>query len=198
MIYCKNCGNQMPDGTAFCPKCGTKAGADKPMTVPAAMANGKKIKKKKPIYKRWWFWVIIVIVVIGLIPNGGDTDDAGTETGGDTVQTEPEVEYLSVSVSELHEALEANALNASDTYKGKHVEITGLVKVIDSSGKYISIYPEGDDWTILGVQCYIKNNDQKEYVKTLSQGESVVTIRGKITSVGEVLGYSLDIEEFVK
>lgn len=29
MIYCKNCGKQMPDGTAFCPECGSPVSEEK-------------------------------------------------------------------------------------------------------------------------------------------------------------------------
>lgn len=46
----------------------------------------------------------------------------------------------------------------------------------------------------LGVQSYLKNNEQKEIVKTLKKEQEIV-VKGKIKNVGEVLGYSLDITE---
>ena len=42
----------------------------------------------------------------------------------------------------------------------------------------------------------IKNKEQKEIVKTLTKDQEI-TIRGKITDVGEVLGYYLDINEII-
>ena len=67
--------------------------------------------------------------------------------------------------------------------------------MIDSSGQYISIYADGD-FEIIGVTCYIKNNDQKQKVMDMSIGDTV-TLKGKITDVGEVFGYSLNIDEIV-
>lgn len=29
MIYCKNCGKQLPDGAAFCPECGSPVSEEK-------------------------------------------------------------------------------------------------------------------------------------------------------------------------
>ena len=89
--------------------------------------------------------------------------------------------------------LENNALGASDKYKDQYLEITGRLGVIDSSGKYISLYPD-DEFALIGVQCYIKNDEQKSKVSAMKKGDTV-TLKGKCTNVGEVLGYSLDIEE---
>ena len=50
-----------------------------------------------------------------------------------------------------------------------------------------------DDWAVIGVTCYIKNDEQLDKVKSMSVDQEV-TVRGKITEVGEVLGYSLDID----
>ena len=110
--------------------------------------------------------------------------------------TNPKKEYLVCSVSELVDALDANALNAKEKYEGQYVEITGRVDVIDASGRYISLYPEDDEWEFTDVQCFVENKEQKEFIKTINTGD-IVTVRGKITSVGEILGYSLEIHEFV-
>lgn len=183
MIRCKNCGAQNPDGAAFCKKC------------------GKKIVKV-PIHKRWWFWVIIVFIALCFLPTGSETEEPEETTAEETTApettTEKSEEYLAISVNELIKALETNAMNAKDDYNGKLVEITGRCDVIDASGKYISLYADDSIWSMLNVQCYIKNKDQREFVKSIVQGESVVTLRGKITDVGEIMGYSLDIHEFVQ
>ena len=82
--------------------------------------------------------------------------------------------------------LDSNAMGASDKYKGKYLEITGKLSNIDAAGKYIDLMADGD-FEIIGVQCYIKN-------ASMSKGDTV-TLKGKCTDVGEVLGYSLYIEE---
>ena len=48
-------------------------------------------------------------------------------------------------------------------------------------------------FTIQDVQCYIKNDEQKAQVANLSKGD-VITVKGKIKSIGELMGYSLDID----
>jgi hypothetical protein len=93
----------------------------------------------------------------------------------------------------MMDALNNNAMGASDKYKGKYLEITGKLTNIDAAGKYIDLMADGD-FEIIGVQCYIKNDDQKAKIASMSKGDTV-TLKGKCTDVGEVLGYSLDIDE---
>lgn len=50
------------------------------------------------------------------------------------------------------------------------------------------------DFEIIGVQCNIKNDEQKSKAASLTKGDKV-TLKGKCTDVGEVLGYSFDIDE---
>lgn len=108
--------------------------------------------------------------------------------------TKEEIEYTSYSVADMIADLNGNALNASEKYKDQYVEITGKLRNIDSDGKYISLDPDNDEFNLIGIQCYIKNDDQKSKVSSMTIGDSI-TLKGKVTSVGEVLGYSLDIDE---
>ncbi len=90
--------------------------------------------------------------------------------------------------------LNGNDMKAQNKYKGQHIEITGRLNVIDSDGKYISLVPVDDEWAIIGVHCTIKNDDQRKQIMEMAIGDTV-TLRGKCTDVGEVLGYYLDIAE---
>lgn len=180
---CKHCKTEIPYGAKVCPQCRKKQGP-----------GGCLI-------------AIIVVVAIGLIGScfGGGSKE--TNSSSDTISakvaetkaekaetTEAPIEYTVASVNEMVDALNSNAMKASDTYKGKYLEITGKLNVIDSSGKYISLAPVDEDFAIMGVQCYIKTEDQKNKVMDMSIGDTV-TLKGKITDVGEILGYSLDIDE---
>lgn len=125
--------------------------------------------------------------------NASNTSEESSEP---IEQTEEEQrEYTATTVNDIMAALDTNALSASDTYKDKYLELTGTLGTIDSSGKYITLMPD-DDFAIVGVQCYITDDSQLDIVKTLTT-DSAVTVRGKCTDVGEVLGYSLDIDEIV-
>lgn len=162
-------------------------------------------EKKKGSCLKTALIVVVVLVILGAIGSTmGDSDDkakdatdkkeATTPTKEEETPKEPEeITYTTVDVATLMDALDANAMNASDTYKDQYLEITGKLNVIDSSGKYISLTPADDEYAILGVQCYIKNEEQKSAVSGMTVGD-IVTLRGKCKDVGEIMGYALDID----
>ena len=185
MTTCRTCGKEMAKAAKVCPNCGAK--------------------NKKPFFTKPLFIAIVVVFIIGAIASGGKSGSTNTNKVAnkansdasevkDTVaeSTAPTVEYTSYTVDDLMAQLEGNALKASNDHKGENVRITGKLGVIDSSGKYITLYPD-TDFAIIGVQCYIKNDDTKAKVAELSK-DSLVTLTGKITDVGEILGYSLNID----
>ncbi len=189
MAVCRYCGAEIAANAKACPQCGGK--------------------QKKPTYKRWWFVVLAVIILLGAIGSvaGGSGEQnppagsavnssAGVQPGPSTESAPEEIVYTAYSVFELMQDLEQNALKASEKYKDQFVELTGALSVIDSSGAYISIRPQEEPFAIVGVTCYLKSEDQKAKVMELSVDDTVV-VRGKIKEVGEVLGYSLDIDEIV-
>jgi len=190
MVTCKHCGAEIAASAKTCPQCGGK--------------------NKKPIYKRPWFIAVIAIIVLGAIGGslGGETTDKPGKTNAPVSQsenintTQPESEtleitYTAYAVSELMDDLNGNALKAAEKYKDQYVELTGRLNVIDSSGMYISVVSTQDEFAILGVQCYIKSEDQKTAVMNMAVGDTLV-VKGKITDVGEILGYSLDIDSVEK
>ena len=171
---CKYCKTEISSDAKICPNCRKKQGMG---IVPK---------------------VIIAIIVLGIIGSaaGGNKDTtAPVKTDSTTTAEETTaapIEYIAVSVTDMMDDLNKNAMNASDKYKGQYIEITGKLNVIDSNGKYISLTPE-KDFAIIGVQCYIKSEEQKDKVKQMTIGD-IVTLKGKCTDVGEILGFSLDID----
>ena len=93
--------------------------------------------------------------------------------------------------------LDTNALGASEKYKGQYVELTGKLNAIESDGKYIDIVFGDDEFEFIGVTCYIKSDEQKAVIMSASTGDTLV-VKGKITDVGDVLGYYLNIDEIAK
>ena len=178
MVHCKSCGKEIAESAKTCPGCGAK--------------------NKKPFYKAVWFWVIVAIVVIGVAAGGGSGDNSSNNGGGSSNngQETKVIEYQKVEIDELEDALENNAAAAKDTYNGKYLEITGRLGTIDSDLKYISLLSTTDEWDLVGVHCTIKNAATKDVVKTLKKDQTIV-VKGKITDVGEVLGYYLDIDEII-
>ena len=77
------------------------------------------------------------------------------------------------------------------------VELTGELSGINSSGDYITLVSGDDALEFAGVLCYIKSDEQLDIIRSASVGDTLV-IKGKITDVGEVLGYWLDIDSIAK
>ena len=166
MIKCKTCGADIAASAKVCPSCGAK--------------------NKKPIYKKWWFYALILIIIVAVV---------SSTSGGSEKKDEGPVSYTHYDVTQLFDELKGNALKAKDTYKNQYVELEGYLSVIDSDGKYISLGadPKNYDYMLDGVHCTIKTDEQRKQIMELNKGDKLV-IRGKITDVGEVLGYRLDID----
>ena len=190
MKKCKECGEEISSSAKVCPKCGKKQGSPVVTII----------------------IVIVVILVIGAIASGGGTNNSNTlSTSSSSDTTSPisttttttteeasaPIEYTAIDVDTLEDALDNNAAAAKDTYNGKYLEIKGKLGTIDSDMKYISLLSLTDEWDFTGIHCTIKSDEQREIVKTLSKDQTLV-VKGKITDVGEVLGYYLDITEIVK
>lgn len=169
---CKHCQSDIPKKAKVCPNCKKK--------------QGGKLKT-----------VLLVILVIGIVGSfipREETEEVKTEET--TVKEELKVEYVSCDVDSMMELLNSNALKAEKEYSNKYLEVTGRLGVIDSSGKYISLYPINDEWAIIGIQCYVKDESHLDKVLELSK-DDIVTLKVKCKSVGEVIGYSADIIDFV-
>lgn len=179
MKICKHCGAEIAASAKTCPNCGGK--------------------NPKPIYKRVWFIILCVLVLIGIIGaaaggGGDDSTPAATDNGGEAVATEEqEIEYTAYDVKELNADLEENAVNAKDKYIDQYVALTGKLDNIDSDGNYINLTDPNDEWDIIGATCYITDDSQLDTIKEHSKGD-ILTVKGKVTDVGEVLGYYIDID----
>lgn len=175
---CKHCQSDIPKKAKVCPNC-----------------------RKKQKHTGLGVFLIVVGVLVFLIALSGGSDDEKTQsekatTNSNSVENEKTIEYLAVDVDTLMDTLNNNALKAKDSYQNQYLEITGRLAVIDSNGQYIGVFPQKNQWAITGVQCYVKDSEAKEKIMNLST-DDVITVRVKITDVGEVMGYSANIIEFV-
>ena len=203
LICCKTCGAEISASAKTCPKCGAK--------------------NRKPFYRKWWFYVLVALVLLGAVGGGrtnspassgttpppaassastaaGSAGAAAAESGAassaaGSEEEEPSITYTHYRATELFDALSANALNASQTLKGQYVELEGYLNVIDSDGKYIGVGASSSNYDYLfqNVTCYLKNDEQRQRVAAMKTDDPI-TVYGKITDVGEVLGFYLDID----
>ena len=121
--------------------------------------------------------------------NGWDTPNTPT------APTSTQIQYEKVDLQEMLDELDTNALRAEEKYQDKYIEITGRIEVFDSDGKYIAIVPcDASKLSLDTVQCRLADPTHKTFLLEKNVGD-VVTIKGKVISIGEVLGYSVKIAE---
>jgi hypothetical protein len=189
MTVCKHCGEEIAKTAKVCPKCGGKNKNNKGCLIA----------------------VIVVVALIGISAVGKSSDTSKTTTNtsetannnvsnqqvseneANNADTQEVIEYTPYTVSQLESERGENALKAKNTYINQYVSLTGKLGTIDSDGKYISLMPTDDDWAIQGIMCYIKNEEQLNKVMNMTK-DDIIVVNGKITDVGEVMGYTLDID----
>ena len=184
MVKCKVCGKEISKGTK-CPNCG---------------------KDSRCFFSRHKVLTVIgglvIIAALGSITGGNSnnkiSDSKQTSVSvenSDSKQTsvsnknsnkkqmEPE---LSISATELINAYNENEVKADKMYKGKIVEVNGIVDGIDSDmdDKAVVRLSDGDKFSIYTVSCYIDDENQDNACE-LKKGENV-TIIGKAD--GEIIG----------
>ena len=190
---CKYCGSEIPAAAKICPFC------------------RKKQKSGPGCFTTVLAVIVFFVIISALNPGKGDSNSSRSTSTNKTVSSsksssssttgnkrtsetkkeeEIPIEYTAVTVKTMVDDLETNAMKAQEKYKNQYLEITGYLTVIDSSGKYISLDP--DRYSLTGVSCDINNDSLRAQVANMSVGDTV-TLRGKCTSVGEVMGYSLDV-----
>ena len=86
-------------------------------------------------------------------------------------------------------------MKAQSTFKGQYVELEGYLGTIDSDGKYIGLGAgeKNYEYILQEVLCKIKTDEQKNAIMEMNKGDRII-IRGQITDVGEIIGYTLNID----
>ena len=119
---------------------------------------------------------------------GGSTDSS---TSSETSAEATPVPAVKVTAEQLLSELEGNALAAKNTWEDQRVTITGTLNNIDASGDYFSLRGN-NEFSFINIQVYI-DESFIDAVSAFTKGQKV-TVTGKITGVGEILGYSVDAE----
>lgn len=171
-MNCKKCGQEVDKKAVVCTGCGCKI--------------------KKPIYKRWWVWVVAFIVIVAVGSSGGNETQQGNEASQAVDET---IVYEQADLAAMIDDLKNNAMKAENNYQNKNIEITVKIKNFDSDGRYVGVEPKNaGEWNFDTAMCYIKNDSQRDFLVNKNVGD-IITIKGKVKSVGEVMGYSIDIAE---
>lgn len=141
--------------------------------------------------------LILVLALLGtfLLFALGSGESSTTDEESVATDSVEEIVYESVDLQTMFDDLDANAMKAEKNYQKKDIEFECKIRTFDSDGSYITVEPVGADaWNFTTAMCYIKNDTQKDFLMEKSIGD-VITIKGKVKSIGEVMGYSIDIKE---
>ena len=176
-MICKKCGQEVDKKAVVCTGCGCKI--------------------KKPIYKKWWFWVVVVVVIAAIGSSAGNSDNNTATEAVDSGKKEEatQITYEVVDLQTMFDELDQNAMKAEKNYQNKNVEFECKISNFDSDGSYISVEPvNASEWNFDSSNCYIKNDEQLNFLMEKNVGD-IITIKGKVKSIGELMGYSIDIKE---
>ena len=128
------------------------------------------------------------LVVVGAIVGFSGNGENKTKTVNNSqAEVKEEVTYTAIDMNTLMNDLESNPASAKSKYEEQYFEVTGYVDVIDADGKYFSIRDD-NEYSIIGLQVSVDKED-KDFINNLQIGQQI-TIKVKITDVGEVLGYT--------
>lgn len=164
-------------------------------------------ENKKPFYKKKWFIALCVFIILWAIGSSISDNEKPKEVASDQtvsntqdekkpIEEAKKITYIQVDAGKMIKDLHDNALKAQKDYKNQYVEVTGEISNIDSSGDYISIEGVNSNFNLTSIMCYLQNDEQRDVVIESGKGNTVV-IKGKVTDVGEVMGYSIDVDEII-
>ena len=105
-----------------------------------------------------------------------------------------ESEYVMCEVNGMFADLRRNPLTARETYENNCVKFYGKITDIHNYGYYILVSDTNEEWDYDIIRCVVMNKKQEEVLKTKSIGDTVF-IKGRITLIGENIGFNLNIHE---
>ena len=154
-------------------------------------------KKKEPFYKKNWFIIITGLIAIGIIWLLFANYEGVKPEGFNNVlkrSLEDETSYTYIETYMLRDELEENPSKAAETFKGKKIAVEGKLSVIDSSVDCLIVEPIGDDSNKGLLKCFIQNDEQRDIVAGLEEG-NIILVKGKVTDIKEDESYSVNIDE---
>lgn len=116
--------------------------------------------------------LIALVVIIGMMSGGDNNDQPANNTVETATLDEPP---MVVSTRELDSDYDDNKAAADQKYKGKILEVSGIVASIDSSVGDQAIVQLAGKKEIPFITA-LGNNDFNQYATTLKKGQNVVLI----------------------
>ena len=138
-----------------------------------------ELKPKKNVPK--WAWILAIVIVICFVIGISNSNKSIPPPKGSEI-TAPSIKISAVQLSQEYND---NQVSADQSYKGKLIEVSGI---IDSIGKDILDEPyvtlKGIETSFFGIQCMF-NKSKEDKLANLVKGQTI-TLTGKVS--GELIG----------
>lgn len=135
---------------------------------------------------KWGIGIIVVLIAL-VVAFGGNSEKS---------QKQAEKVYNEASISVLLDQAKTNAAKAKQDYNGKNLKITnGVVRNIDSNGKYFTVQDPTKPYELMGVSVNPANDEVKKAFVNLKKGSPVI-VYGTVTEVGDIMGYTIKADKF--
>ena len=187
---CKHCQSEIPAKAKICPNCRKKQGGKglfiilgivAVVIICAALAGGNDSKEDSAVQSA---------------EESSNKDDKSSDETKKEADKEEKIEYTSYDFKDLIDELNDNALKAEKDHQDEYVEVTGYLTNIDSDGNYINLGAAEDDYDYMfdSITCDISDDSQSDAIMDMKKYDKIV-VKGKITSIGEVVGYTIELDE---
>ena len=135
-----------------------------------------------------YFFTMVVMAIFAIGFAASDDSDSSSISNEEVPANVPTVRAETM-ISDLSN----NAMKAKQEYSDKWLEIVGNLGNMDSDGAYFSL--DGDSFSMISVHCDLPKDKKEELQNKLMNMDkgSRVAVKGKVTDVGEVLGYTVVI-----
>lgn len=176
LTSCKSCSNEVSKSAKVCPKCGhkLKGGIGKVLLIVLGVFFG--------------------LAIIGSMMGDGETTATSVANSGAKQNTDTKADpiFARMSCGEMLEEVGANEASFVRKYKGKTVQVSGIVVSINSSfGRTQVNLSSGDEYDF--DSCSIYPNKKAEWPYDLSKGNRITVT---CSSVNEIIG-SVNLENCV-
>lgn len=134
---------------------------------------------------------LFTVMVMALFAIGfAASDDSESQK---VAEEEVPASMEAVNVEQMLLDLNQNEMRAQKKYSGKWFEITGRLGSMDSEGEYFTLV--GEAFTMVSVHCKLPKDKREQLTEKLIDMEKgdLITVKGKVTDMGEVMGYSVTI-----
>lgn len=219
MIKCPECGNDISDKAFNCPKCGCPVSSNENQVNPntSNISDQDKTEKKVVIVNNGpssngfliaVFWLCIGSILLyqpkfldelfktfisSITSETSETYIKHTKTS----DFEAPAYCVPATVNQMRDSLKKNAINAQNTYKNNWYEISGLLGTIDSDGYYFYLEEGPALFTSFSIKCKIPREKRSMIINKLKEKHrgQKISVKGKVTDIGEIMGYEVTIVE---